>query len=325
MITSCLSLRTTVALGAGLTAFVCRGKILEKVEQLFQWAITKAFYVGFQDSLTPKELADRRQTYFDQFNTRDLRVDGIDGIHISSTSDAPTGNILVCCLNHRYQKSHPRHIEPFLQRGADVVLWNPTGMCPRSFGEDLTNILRKLRHDNPAAVIALKTYCASSDPAIKAAAELDDPNIHVIVDRGHGDVQTLASSHTGLANLPLVKRILSRDFDCEGRDKIDQVRGRMLFLTPKDVDQVMDYGVKNLTRELYTKRPHASLLELSPQDHWSSWGAPTYNKVLDFLANVGVVQNHYAPVDKAAYPVPEAPSCFKRKVVPPLMKCTGWA
>ncbi|MBP9842010.1 MAG: hypothetical protein KBC64_06260 [Simkaniaceae bacterium] len=221
---------------------------------------------------------------------------------------------MVICLNTTYQDHHPNHYLPFLENGADVVIWNPTEVTPRKYKGDLLKLLRVLKRDHPQAEIALKTYCANSDPAIGAAADVGFP-VHLIVDRGHGNAYKLARSLTFFAGLRLVRRILRKEYDCRGIEKIERVRGKILFLTPRGGDQMMDVRQGNLTRDLAARIGATPCF--IPGDHWSKWGVSAYRQAFTFLKSVGVISEER--LDEKAYPDPLPPSFFKGKCLPCLI------
>ncbi len=300
-----------------------RGRSLAK--SVIEMIAIRSFYVGFRelDSTTAlqRRLELTKKYNAETFESANGQGDKIDALYIASQSALKTGNVFVLCLNTTYQDHHPSRWEPFLQSGADVLLWNPTKLGPVSYSKDLSAILNSLRQKKRDQQIAVKTYCASSDPAIRAVADQEDPKMHLIIDRGYGDVCQLARSFTILAALPLVRSVLKETFDCQGVDKIQKVRGKILFLTPNQGDQVMDYKAhKNLTRDLHAKRSDQPLIKLDSSDHWSDWGSTTYNDVLKFLAELNVVNKNYNRLEIGQFPNPVLPSWFKQECVPILIK-----
>lgn len=306
---------------ASAAAYACRARLYAIAEAIVRWVITKRFFSGFQ-RLSSAQMAARREERLEKNGVRTLpcsnREGGaVDALYVRSLADRRTGHVVVFCLNSEYQNSHPRHQWPFLENGADVVLWNPTKLGSHAYAEDLSAVLQKLRADNPEQKIVVKTYCASSEPSIKALAELQDPEMHLIVDRGHGNVQKLARSSTVLAKLPMVQRVLQREFSCDGEANIQKLRGRILFLTPH-LDQVMDYGKGgNLTRDLAHLRQDQPVLEIDSHDHWSSWDAETLEGVLTHLQELGVVQGK--EVAREEFPKVRA-TYFQKKCLPRLIK-----
>ena len=104
-------------------------------------------------------------------------------------------------------------------------------------------------------------------------------------------------------------------------NKIRAICGKILFLIPDRVDQVMDYGNgENLTRDLHSIRSDQSLIRLQTQSHWSAWTFTTYNEVFNFLASLGVVHADYKLVGEEQLPESKPLTCFKGKCVPILKK-----
>ena len=138
-----------------------------------------------------------------------------------------------------------------------------------------------MRNNRPEQVVAVKSFCASTDASIKAVADRNDPNIHLIVDRGFGDIKKLLRSFSFIAaHIPVVNAVLNEHFDCNGTEKIKNIRGKLLFIVPGLLDQVLDYGKKrNFTRDLHDNQPNSSIIEMEGQDHWSKWNAKTFNQV----------------------------------------------
>jgi hypothetical protein len=124
-----------------------------------------------------------------------------------------------------------------------------------------------------------------------------------------------------LASLSIVQTVLTESFDCKGISKISQIAGKILFLVPDQVDQVMDYGKKgNLTRDLHAVKSDQALITLREQDHWSKWTFTTYNEVLEFLAEWGIVNANFNRVQEDKFPSSEPLTCFKKECVPVLTK-----
>ena len=284
----------------------------DKIQEVAQKIIQTYFFMGFKNLPQPV-VQERNQALQDQFQATCLNC-AVDAKYIQAPQTTRTGNILVICLNTTYQDHHPRHWLPFLENGSDIVLWNAKGTTPKEYEANLITVLHALRREKPQAKIALKTYCANTDPAISAAASMNFP-IPLIIDRGHGDALSLARSVTIFAELPFVQRILKKDFVCGGINKIQNLTGPILFLTPKYGDQMMDSKRGNLTKAL--ARP-GSKIKLIPGDHWSKWGKTAYRQALRFLESEQLASGHH--FDKNAYKDPLPPSFFKRHCLPLLIK-----
>lgn len=321
-----MAIRAVAALGIGSACILClsstcRQKAYSALAYCVKQAVSKFLYMGFK-KLDPVTASERRHSLITKYGATELKPkneDGveIDAIYIPSNSKSKTGNVLVICLNTTYQDHNPSRWEPFLRNGADIVLWNPIKLNGIAYSNDLSSVLHSLRNQNPSQVIAIKTYCASSDPGIKAVYEQNDPNIHLIIDRGYGDVVKLARSFSLVSRLSIIETTLKEQFDCRGINKIKSVKGRILFLIPQ-TDQVMDCGRDNLTRDLYQLKKDA-FIALDFQDHWIDWDFTTYNKVFGFLSTVGVISQDFVPVDTSDFPI-SPPTCLKKECVPFLIK-----
>lgn len=294
------------------------------VQRIVGLLVRKPFYVGWV--FTPKLGYDRREEAIKKkqavvLDCKNPKGVDIDALYIASSSLKKTGNVIVFALNTSYQDFHPRHYEPLLANGADVVLWNPTVLEGKQFAEDLSTIIQTLKAKDPHQKIAIKSYCASVDPAIAVAADMNDPNISLIVDRGWGDVEQMARSFTVVSKLPIAKRVLKEKFDCKGIDKITTVKGKILFLAPRfKEDQAMYWRGRNLTYELRAKRPQDQFFELAQSDHWTKWNFVTYNRVQKFLSENGIIAPKYEEVGENLFPNRTAPSFFGRYVLPILTK-----
>jgi hypothetical protein len=314
-----IGVATTVCTAAALSCYVYSTQVYNGAKAVVRWMATQAFYVGFK-RLDPNEANRRRQDLIKDFQAEAFECTNKEGVKIDAlyiqATQSPTGNVLIPCLNTTYQDHHPDQWKTFWMNGADILLWSATQANPITYSEDLSAILRALREKNPTQAIALKTYCASSDPGISAAAEYE--NVHLIIDRGHGDVQALASSFTICARSSLAQRVLKDHFDCQGKTKIQNVRGSMLFLSPAGVDQVMDCRTSNLTRELHALRSDQTMVRLQQEDHWENWTEATYREVLNFLEGVAIVSSKV--INTAKLPKSNTPDCFKKNWVKPLSK-----
>ncbi|MBP7074341.1 MAG: hypothetical protein KBA81_03035 [Rhabdochlamydiaceae bacterium] len=307
---------------AGGIAFVYKTQTYSLIKSAIEKVAMRSFYVGYKE-LNPTIAAERRLGLLRNFQAQELNClndegNEIDAIYLPAQES--TGNVLVLCLNTTYQDHYPSHWEPFLKNGADILLWNPTKLGTVSYSKELSCLLKYLREKKPDQEIAVKTYCASTEPGISAVADQKDPKMHLIVDRGHGDVYKLARSFTIFADLSIVQAVLKENFDCEGISKIKEINGRILFITP-EIDQIMDYGKKeNLTRDLHCVKSDQALIELKEQDRWSHWTFTTYNDVLGFLAQWGIIRANFNQVQEAQFSSSQPVTYFKKRCVPALTK-----
>jgi hypothetical protein len=290
--------------------------------------IKKFLHMGYQ--ILPKELVEKRnQALVDNYGAETITCSNDSGAevkfqYIPSSSLDSTGNVLIICLNKMHEEVNPRSWEIFLKNGADIVLWNPTDTFPKQYQKDLEAIIKKLREKSPEQVIALKTHCASTDPSIAAAAATSgsDAPIHIICDRGQGDTNSLARSFTFLANTQTAQEILKNHFICDSINKIKKVTGRILFFIPqKGRDQVMQWGARNLTKELADQAESRSAqVEYVPGDHWSSWGPTAYSAALKFLADVEIVSGNPKLYEANWFSDPKDPGFLKGTCVSFLTK-----
>jgi hypothetical protein len=285
-----------------------------KINELAKKIIQSAFYCGFK-VLPLKTIEERERLLTERFEVFLLPCE-VEARLLRSASAQRTGNIVVICLNTTYLDHHPHHYLPFLENGADVLLWNPGGdVTPKHYEADLLKVLQAVHAEKPEATLALKTYCANTDPAISAASQCDFP-VHLMVDRGHGDACALARSITLFAGCRWVEKILEKDFVCGGLQKIEQIRGRILFMRPQGGDQMMDDKRENFTAQLAQRV--GGVVEWIPGDHWSKWGKTAYGHAFRFLRSVGIVSDEQ--INEGQYPDPLPPSFFKQHCLPYLIK-----
>lgn len=301
------------------------GSFIMELVQLVEWVAKKiinfSFYAGYNvlaPDLIEQRNAQLRDTYAAvALDCHNAQGDSIAVRYIPSKASCATGNVLVICLNTTYEDHHPRHWLPFLERGADIVLWNPTQPLPRVYEQDLTAVLRTLHEKNPDQVVGIKSYCASTDPAISAAASMPFP-VHMIIDRGHGDAHALAESYSCFAKCRLVHHILAREYACAGIERITALQGRVQFFS-SEVDQIMEIGEDNLTYQLAALVNQQDAVEVLSGDHWDKWGVTAYSKAFAFLNSVGLLGDTQ-PVNVQDYPDPAPPSWCAGTLLPVLMK-----
>lgn len=249
----------------------------------------------------------------------------IDMLYIPSSSPKRTGNAVVLSMNTTYVDRNPRHYMPYLDNGADVVLWNQTTLTCKQYAKDLFCLLTALKTQNPDQKLCVQSYCASVDPSLSATAELGDPNVSIVADRGQGDVFKLAKSQSILARLPVVQHVLKEKFSCEGIQKIQDIPGRIAFIAPPiQDDQCMQYagGTKNLTHDLHDARQRNddTFILYQGGDHWMVWNADIHNRVNEFLKENGIIAPDYTPATEKDFPTRPPPSFLKKRIMPLLVK-----
>lgn len=298
-------------------------KLAEKVTVTVLGKIFRAGYVKFPDPIAQ----ERREQLIREKGAQPLECkssnnENIDVLYIPSSSPQATGNAVVFALNTTYQDLHPRNIEPFLNNGSDVVLWNQTDLTSVQYEKDLSSVLQTLRAQNPTQSIAIKSRCASVDPAIAAVSTQNDPRLSLILESGWGNTPLFARSFTILSKIPFIQRIIQEKFTCHGDEKITSIPGKVLILAPSARnDQLMHLGNgKNLTHQLHQQCPRSEFFELQDSDHWSRWGYETYNRVYKFLSENHIFFSTYTPATAQQFPSPSPLSFYERVVIPFLSK-----
>jgi hypothetical protein len=287
-----------------------------KVQEMFESLLSRSFYCGFEKQLPEQELQARAQALRDKGACVLQCTNGagtpIDAVIIPSQAKKRTGNVVVFSLVNPYLRYHPKYYESYLHRGADVVLWDPTKLTPMQSKEDLSCIVRTLLAKNPKSKIALQGYCVTVDPSIAVAAETNNPNVSLILDRGYGEVGKLVRSMSTLGALSCVKRAIETGYDCKGIEKIAEVKGNVLFLAPeKRDDQLLSCGEENLTRNLFRKAKNAECIDLEKSDHWTTWNGRTHESVHRFLFKNGILSATSA-VSSTLFPDRAPPSDLRR-------------
>ncbi len=244
------------------TALLVCEYIYNLAQRIVEMLISKFLFMGYKE--VPQEIArERTQALINNKGAYHLACQNnqgknIDILYVPSSSPKKTGNAVVLALNTTYQDHHPKHYEHYLANGADIVLWNQTALNCNQYAQDLSLVLKTVKTQSPDQKLCIKSYCQSVEPSIAAAAELNDPNISIIADRGHGNVFKLAESQTILAKLPCIQKILREKFSCDGMQKLKSIPGPMAFVAPPaNDDQCMQYawGKRNFfTHDLFNER-----------------------------------------------------------------------
>lgn len=258
---------------------------MECINNTIIYLIQSAFYSAYRT--LPKSLQEERDALLQTtYNAQFIQAQ-IPYVYIPSQAQNRTGNVIVICLNRDYRDHHPKHWEPFIENGSDVVLWNPTNLLPIQYEQDLVTILTALNNRNPNQIIALKAYCASGDPAISAASRVNFP-VHTILDRTHGDAYSLIRSFSILSGFCWIYTIIKEYFCCHGINKINTLQGRTLILISL-YDEMMSWGNHHLSVDLANRANKLSQTIFIHEDHWTNWGNSTYKEVLQFLQTHQIV------------------------------------
>lgn len=314
--------------------------IATRIDRLVLSILKKSFYSGY-DALTPTVANERKQSLITNHGAEILpcqnpQAIAIDTLYIRSPHANRTGNVIVFAETTSYQDrlDHglPSKYKHFLDRGADIVLWNPTQLESKQYAQDLLAVLKKLKEQNPDQKITVKGHCATVEPAIAAAAdlsqELNTDSISLILDKGYADTFAFARCFTLLTKLPCVRRTIQNHFSCDGMEKLRTFPGKIIFIAPQDpkADQLTYWAHKNLTYDMHALREHLgfyndAFIKLGRQsDHWSSWNADEYNQIDAELLKVQTVAANYLEIGSEAHPARPPLTCFKKTCMPILTK-----
>lgn len=141
----------------------CLTKLMMRIETYVRRRVISNFHAWYK-ILPPEKAEKHRGKLIKNYNAKQLICEDrpeIDALILKSRSCLRTGNFLVYCINTTYQNHHPRHFVPFLNNGANVVVWNA----------DLTQlihfVLRALRQQNPDRSITVFGHCMVTDPSFQ--------------------------------------------------------------------------------------------------------------------------------------------------------------
>lgn len=255
-----------------------------------------------------------------------------------SISPNTTGNIFIFLTSKKCSNIHPRQLQHYLERGADVVTFDAdVYKDPISHSKDLQKLIKYLKTEKKVKKIAVHSYCTTGQSAIDALAKLKDKNISLICDRVFGDFEKLATSMTIISKLWFIKDIIKR-LDCTSIRNIENIPGKVLFMWP-DNDVILDYkkGSKkgNLTKDLYLayskkQKEKATVVHLHNYSHWQYPYTVLDQKKLDeFLKENKILSSLYQSTEdkrfinidklKRFYSYPPL-SRFKKDILPYLIK-----
>lgn len=325
---------STTNISIGLAAITASWIFRKPIQRFITSLITRIttivalqfLYMGYT-RLAPSAALEKRDTFLNKYggsilDYKNKEGKSIDTVRLLADPETATGNVVVFAANKPYQCIHPKNFEPFLANGADVVFFNPTQLGGPHYSQDLYSVLKGLSDSDSTQQIVVRSYCASVDPSIKAVADMQRDNIHIIVDRGYGDVGHLARNLTRVASLSCIQSTLEKNFSCKGIDKISEIAGSVLCIVASH-DQIMNYGDENLTNDLYKKRQSSSkpthLLTLQDHGHWGRWEADTFTKVLQILSEKGIVKVSPQLAHREKYPK-NSLNPFQKKCLPLLIQ-----
>ena len=232
----------------------------------------------------------------------------LDAIRIPAKKENPNKNTVVFVLSKHYQNLHPENYEYMLEKGWDVVLFNPSESTSTAMSGDLKNLLKRLKSDHPNAKFAFNSYCIGAHVAAAVAADEEkdcpqDQPIALVIDRGFGDAKIAVENFIGIARQPPFKKMIEKDYNLKTYEKVHDFAGSVLFISPKDgKDALMHRGHRNLTKEFYELFPPKNRTWVTLSDtwdeekkklvsatHWSRWDDGTRDKVVDFI------EGHFNP------------------------------
>jgi hypothetical protein len=227
----------------------------------------------------------------------------LDVLSLCTNRNAPQGTIIFS-ENAFYQKRLRDHVphqyEYFLKNGFEVILWNPTlpRLTNQQYISDLTSVLKAVKEKRgDAAPILLKANSAGVEPTLVAAAKMPNhSSLVLILDRGYADAEEMARSTTIVTTLPIVRNLIQKDIACDGKNKLQQFQGKIIWISPEDAtaDQ-MTYWPKtgiNLTHQMQALRPGDHWIKLGENaDHWSHWNRSDYDAISHALLKMKIIKN----------------------------------
>lgn len=238
------------------------------------------------------------------------------------TEQPPKGTIIFSensFYQKRLKKQTPHQYEYFLKNGFEVIVWNPSipRLTNQQYSNDFSSVLKAVKKQRgESAPILVKAYCASVEPTLVAAAELPEHrSVVLILDRGYADAEEMGRSTTTLCAIPLIRNLIRKDFACDGKNKLQQFQGRIIWVSPEDpsVDQMMYWPKtgENLTHKMQALRQSSGFtddhsIKLGANtDHWSHWNQEDYDAMSQTLLSMKIISQ-----------ILESPQAPERKPVP---------
>jgi processive 1,2-diacylglycerol beta-glucosyltransferase len=303
---------------------------------LFLWPFKKMadmwFFSGFRTNNHAEKFQRRKKLLDEQgavpieglFSTVSKKA--IDALYIKSKAPNRTGNLLIYSVAKSYENARPKNFVPFLESGADVLLFNPSANTTKTMEADLKQLILKLKEKNPDQKIAIYGHCLAGHVASSVGSDFNDGSVSLIIDRGYGDGYALADKVTLIASF--VKPYIKNNYSAYSLDRIGNFKGRALFISPKHGgDQLLHTKTKNMTRELFnlwsknkpeeqTKNAYVELPKGA--DHWSPLDLQTQTRINEFLKEQNIIASLPKLDPKVFHPA--HPTYFSRKILPFLLK-----
>jgi UDP-N-acetylglucosamine:LPS N-acetylglucosamine transferase len=263
--------------------------------------LSHQFFSGFYSNVKSKMLKERRQMLLSssEFNAKPMEMifskqnrKVIDTIHIKSKSPNRTGNVIILALGKVYQKFNPDNYRRFLDKGVDVILFNPTEYNSMDMASDLGTIIDATKQRMPEAKIAVHGYCIGAHAAMGELSQRYE-DIPLVCDRGFADSYDVAKKYThGVAKL--AKKRIYRYYNVCDKDALKKYKGNILFLSPSQgKDFMLHKGKKiNFTKDIYSYRSHDGdeYYDLGyGSTHWSRLDEKAKDQIEVFLEQNGII------------------------------------
>jgi hypothetical protein len=308
--------------------------IFKSLGNLFFWPfkeiIVKKFFVGFRVNNHAERL-QRRKKLLEQgaipieglFSSVSNKA--IDALYIKSTAPHRTGNLIIYSVPKFYQNSHPQNYAPYLEGGADVLLFNPSANTTTTMAADLKQLIEKLKEKNPDQKISIYGHCLAGHVAASVACDFNDPSVSFIFDRSFGDGYQLVEKVTPLAYIPFIASHIQNNFNLSTLQKIGNFKGRVLFISTKQgKDHLLHTNTRNITREYFqlwsnnksAEHTQNAYIELPKGAcHWSTLDLETQTRIDEFLKEEGIIAT-LPKLDPKAFHPPRPESYFNRNILP---------
>lgn len=277
------------------------------IDMMFRPIVRRSFFSSFHTNKTlmkkrRRELIVNRNALPIEsvFSPKSNRM--IDALLLKSTSNTPTGNVVIYVLSKHYQTFHPNNFEPLQKLGADIVLFNPTKNTMVTMQEDLIALVAHLRQKNPNQKIMLNGHSIGGHVALSAACELQDKghnDISVLADRGYADGYALSKNITfGISRV--MKTYIKTHFDLNPTKKLPHFKGEILFTSPEQGKDFMTHSSKiNLIKDAYNaynqglkETQHNHYIRMEKATHWSSWDTSTEARIHQYMRKLKILNDN---------------------------------